>query len=71
MKWPPEVQRAHIALIHYVWIERTPKALAFCGFGTKDAWHTWSMYLENPKNPKLAKIKSVVQEEMLRLVTLN
>ncbi len=69
--WPPEVQRAHVALIHYIWIERVPEALSFCGFDLKDAWNTWAMFVENPKNPKLDKIKRLVNEEFRRLVLLN
>ena len=69
--WPPEVQREHIALLHHIWIERAPKLLSFCGFDVKDAWKTWAMFVENPKNPKIDKIKQLVKKEFMRMAHCN
>jgi hypothetical protein len=44
-KWPTEIKREHIALIHYVWIELLPK---FAPIPFDKAWELWARFIENP-----------------------
>ena len=65
------VKHAHVSLLHYIWIERMPTVLAYCGFSIENAWQTWAAFMENPKDPKLKGIKRAVNEEFARMIQLN
>jgi hypothetical protein len=68
-KWPIEVQREHVALLQFVWIELLPKA--FGCFTLEDAWKTWAKFKENPKDPSLKHLKTAVNELWLLHIQAN
>jgi len=67
--WPARVKREHIILIQFVWIELTPRY--YKCFTLENAWKTWAKFLEDPTNPKLARLKQAVNELWLLHVQAN
>lgn len=68
-RWPIYVKREHVSVLQFVWIEMMP--VFYSWFSVEDAWQTWAAFRENPKDPKLLRLKCAVNELWLLHIQAN